>query len=47
MDSSAGFNDDLSAGADEKMLIEVGCKVFEVNRVAYRTTPTGNALAQL
>ena len=36
-ESGFGFDDDLSGSAEkDKMLIEVGCKVYEVNRVAYR-----------
>ena len=42
-----GFNTDdrseyegHSGGFQEPMMIEVGCKVFEVNRIAYRQHPT-------
>ena len=42
-----GFDDDDLSDADSKMLIEVGCKVYEVNRVLYRNQPNKNLLAQL
>lgn len=39
--------DDTDTDPDSKMLIEVGCKVFEVNRVMYRNQPSSKLLAQL
>ena len=43
-----GYNSTVDAtpgGIDEdydEMLIEVGCKVYEINKVLYRSTPSGS-----
>jgi hypothetical protein len=41
--------DESDNDPDSKMLIEVGCKVYEVNRVLYRNQPSkgSSLLAQL
>lgn len=47
-----GFNNNTFMGVDDhgyeselydNMLIEVGCKIYEVNKVAYRSTPSVSA----